>query len=144
MDRDTQKYLQHRDHCNLLAEAAPTEEMSLWFRRLADRFEREARLMDQSRAQVRESKELLEITSVLLGAPIAVRVPQLLPPSQPTPSQDRDKSNEGFDRQQTSPFACILRHSLGIYRFARPLPSKRTNLDLCSSVPAVDGHQVLA
>ena len=99
MDRDTQKYLQHRDHCNLLAEAAPTEEMSLWFRRLADRFEREARLMDQSRAQVRESKELLEIvTSVLSGAQIAGQVPPRLSPSQPTPWQDRDKSNEWFDR----------------------------------------------
>ena len=98
MDRDTQKYLQHRDHCNLLAEAAPTEEMSLWFRRLADRFEREARLMDQSRAQVRESKELLEIVRPLSGAKIDAQVPPHLSPSAATASQDRDTSNEGRHR----------------------------------------------
>jgi len=53
--------------------------------------------------------------------------------SSPTASQDQgDTPNEWFHRKQAPPFARIPRPSSGISPFARPLPSKRTNLDLCS------------
>lgn len=61
------EYLQHREHCLLMAEVAPTEPIRAWLLRVAGLCEVEARLIKHSVLRLLESRAVIARVNALLG-----------------------------------------------------------------------------